>query len=190
MTLGDTQTPLDTERGRKRPLLQGAHVVIATLEWSGKLIAAATLCVMFAALFVNVVLRYTVGSGIPWAYEIHAVLLPWLVAGGIVIAAARGRNISISLLPDMTSLRIQRAIFVVVNILIFTIAISVLWSSQPILKASQYQRYSTIGLKQIWGYSSLVYAFGVMSIIAAVDLLRLLASPELKATDPATTSLS
>ena len=65
------------------------------LESSGKVIAVACLAFMFVALLTNVILRYAFDSGIPWAYEIHAVLLPWLVAGGLVIASARGRNIAI-----------------------------------------------------------------------------------------------
>lgn len=179
-----------TGGGRLRPLLQGAKTLINTLEWSGKIIAAATLSIMFVALFVNVFLRYAFGSGIAWAYEIHALLLPWLVAGGIVIAAARGRNIAITLLPDMTGLSTRRVVFILVNVMIVVIAVSVLWSSQPILKAAQYQRYSTLGIKQYWGYLSLVYAFGSMSLVAALEVLRGVAEPTLHAADPANTSLS
>jgi TRAP-type C4-dicarboxylate transport system permease small subunit len=163
---------------------------ITALEWSGMIIAAATLTVMFLALFVNVVLRYAFGSGIPWAYEIHALLLPWMVAGGIVIAAARGRNIAVNLLPDMLGPRARRFLFIAVNIIVVIIAVSVVWSSQPILKASQFQRLSTLGIKQIWGYSSLIYAFGVMAMIALLQSLQALTGGMADATDPATNSLS
>ncbi|MDZ5699836.1 TRAP transporter small permease [Chelativorans sp. M5D2P16] len=145
------------------------------LDWSGRLIAAACLGVMFVALFVNVVLRYAFGSGIAWAYEIHALLLPWLVAGGIVIAAARGRNIAITLLPDLLSASGRRVLTLLIHLVIVLIATSVLWSSQPILKAAQFQTLSTLGIKQIWGYASLVFAFGAMSVIGVVEIVRLLA---------------
>lgn len=190
MTVGGPNGPQTTERGRARPLIRGVSGVISALEWSGKIIAVATLSVMFVALFMNVVLRYAFGSGIPWAYEIHAVLLPWLVAGGIVIAAARGRNIAISILPDMMPPQARLVILVAVNVVIVIIAVNVMWSSQPILKASQFQRLSTLGIKQIWGYSSLIYAFGGMGVIAALNTLRLLFVGAPDENDPANTSLS
>ncbi len=182
--------PTPRMEDRAHALSRSLRVPVTVLEWSGKLIAAVTLVSMFGALFVNVVLRYAVGSGIPWAYEIHAVLLPWLVAGGIVIAAARGQNISISLLPDMTGPQARRIILVMVNLIILVIAVSVLWSSQPILRASQFQRLSTLGIKQVWGYSSLVYAFAAMAVIAALDVAQGLIGPAPEAQDPTKSSLS
>ncbi|GAA0285139.1 TRAP transporter small permease [Rhodovulum strictum] len=191
MSPGQPGAPPREKGGRQRPLLlRGAQGLVTILEWSGKLIAVATLGVMFGALLVNVVLRYAFGTGIPWAYEIHAVLLPWLVAGGIVIAAARSRNIAISLLPDLTPARYQRFLLLAVEIAIVTIAASVLWSSQPILRASSFQTLSTLGIKQVWGYSSLVYAFGGMVVIGAMNILQLLGGIDRPGPDPARTSLS
>lgn len=154
------------------PYLRPLNAVTAALELSGKLIAVSCLVALFLALLVNVILRYFFAAGIPWAYEIHAVLLPWLVAGGVVIAAARGANIAITLLPGLLGPRIGMALMVLVQALIVLISLSVLISSQPILRAAQFQTLSTLGIKQIWGYSSLIYAFGGMAIIAAIDVIK------------------
>lgn len=143
-------------------------------EASAKLIAVACLGAMFVALLVNVILRYAFASGIPWAYEIHAVLLPWLVAGGVVIAAANGANIAVTLLPGLLGPRGGRVLLGVVQVAVLVISVSVLVSSQPILRASQFQTLSTLGIRQVWGYASLVYAFGGMALIAALDLVRVL----------------
>ncbi|MFV0333286.1 MAG: TRAP transporter small permease [Tropicimonas sp.] len=158
--------------GRPFPIWLGGIPVL--LDWSGRLIAVTCLLFTFVALLVNVILRYVFGSGIAWAYEIHAILLPWLVAGGVVIAAARGRNIAITLLPDLLAARGRQMLAIAINAAILAISLAVLDSSQPILKASKFQTLSTLGVKQIWGYSSLVYAFGGMAVIAVVDLLRAL----------------
>lgn len=106
------------------------------------------------------------------------------------MAAARGRNIAISLLPDMIGAKGRRWLFILVNLIILVIALSVLWTSQPILKVTQFQRLSTLGIKQIWGYSSLIYAFGAMAIIALVEVLRAVLTHEAAPTDPANSSLS
>lgn len=164
----------ETGKGPSGPFLAWAGHGIDVLDWSGRLIAVLCLSVMFVLLFINVSLRYALGEGIPWAYEIHAVLLPWLVAGGVVIAAARGRNISVTVLSDLFGPRGQRVLLLAVQLAVLIISINVLWSSQPILKASTFQTLSTLGIRQVWGYASLVYAFGAMSLIATLESFRLL----------------
>ena len=75
--------------GEQSPFLRHLAAIPTLLDWSGRIIAAVSLGFLFVTLITNVILRYAFGSGIAWAYEIHALLLPWLVGGGIVIAAAR-----------------------------------------------------------------------------------------------------
>lgn len=174
MASGGPASPQDTGKARSRPLLDLARWPVTLLDWSGRGIVVGTLAFLFVALLLNVVLRYVFGSGIPWAYEIHSLLLPWLVAGGIVIASARGRNIAVTLLPELLAPRGRRVLAAVIHLTILVITLSVLWSSQPILKASQFQTLSTLGIRQVWGYASLVYAFGGMAVIAACDLIRVL----------------
>ena len=164
----------DNGKGRSRPLLALAGQLATAIDWSGRIIAVACLAVMFVLLFVNVVLRYTLSDGIPWAYEIHAVLLPWLVAGGVVAAAAQGRNIRVSLLPSVLGPEHRKWLSFAVHLSIAIICITVLWSSQPILRASQFQSLATLGVKQVWGYSSLIFAFGGMGLIALIEAVRLL----------------
>lgn len=187
---GGTHPSANDGKGRARPLLRVSQRIINLLEWSGKLISAATLSALFGALLVNVLLRYGAGSGLPWAYEVHAVLLPWMVAGGIVVASARARNISISLLPEMSGVVMRRRLLLFIECAIVVISVAVIWSSQPILRASAFQTLSTLGVKQIWGYSSMVYAFGAMAVIAALDIVLILGGSALANNDPAHASLS
>ncbi|KJE36186.1 hypothetical protein UF64_07320 [Thalassospira sp. HJ] len=169
-------------KGRLRSFLKLVLGALNLIEWAGRIIVAACLGSMFLALFANVVLRYVFGSGIAWAYEIHALLLPWLVSGGVVIASARGRNIAVTLCSDMLAHRARLFLNFAIQGIILIIAISVLVSSQPILKASQFQTLSTLGIKQVWGYSSIAFAFGAMAIIAGLEILRTLAGEDV--TDP------
>nr|WP_321443261.1 TRAP transporter small permease subunit [uncultured Cohaesibacter sp.] len=186
-------TPLDDGGNRREghaPFLRFLNTVIDLLEWTGKVAAVSCLTFTFAALLVNVVLRYAFGSGIAWAYEVHAVLLPWLVSGGIVIAAARGRHIAISLVADMLENKPRRILLILIQLVTLIVALSVLLSSQPILRASQFQSLSTLGIKQIWGYSALVYAFAGIAIISACETLRLIGGVDLSQADFEDSSLS
>lgn len=186
MSSAEHMMPGNDGKGRQGPFLILMRKVTDMLDWSGRIIVAACLAAMFTALLVNVVLRYFFGDGIAWAYEIHALLLPWMVAGGLVIASARGRNITITLMSDLLKGRALSGLNVVVNATILVICVTVLWSSQPILKASQFQTLSTLGIKQVWGYSSLFYAFGAMALIAVLDLLRILAGEDAPGRAPLT----
>ena len=169
---GNLLSARTTGRGQVSPLLTLTTRVETAFDLTGRTIGAACLTVLFAALLVNVVLRYLFGSGMAWAYEIHALLLPWLVAAGIVSAAARHRNITITILPDLVSARTRAVLAIVVHGMILAICLGILWTMQPILKASQFQRLSTLGITQIWGYSSLVFAFGSMALISALNILQ------------------
>lgn len=190
MPAGDHMSPVTGGKGQSSPFLTLVRGAIALLDWSGRLTVGVCLTAMFAALLVNVILRYAAGSGISWAYEIHAILLPWLVAGGLVIASAKGRNIAVSLLSDMLSGRARLVLNIFIQAAILVITASVLWSSQPILKASQFQTLSTLGIKQIWGYSSIAYSFGAMSLIAFLGILRTLAGEDVADLALEDTSLS
>lgn len=172
----NTDTVSKMGGGSKSPFLTANSNIIKWLDYSGKIISVSCLASMFAAIFINVILRYFFNSGISWAYEIHALLLPWLVSGGIVVASAHKQNITIHLLYDLLSENKRRLLEILIALVIIIISLSVLWSSQPILRASQYQNLSTLGIKQIWGYSSLIYAFVCMAIISLLDFLRLTSS--------------
>lgn len=189
MVTGTMKSP-EHSKGRSRPFFKLVRGVVTTLDWSGRLIVAICLGSMFLALLANVVLRYAFGSGIAWAYEIHALLLPWLISGGMVIASARGRNIAVTLCSDMLPHRARLFLNFAIQLVILIIAISILISSQPILKASQFQTLSTLGIKQVWGYSSIAFAFGAMAIIASLEILRTLAGEDIANHDTEHTSLS
>lgn len=176
--------------GRPRPILTALSAARDLIDWSGRLIAVACLGIMFAALFTNVVLRYAAGSGIAWAYEIHALLLPWLVAGGLVVAASRGRNIAVTLAADRArgTARVMLTLFIKAAVLV--VSVTVLLTSPPILRAAHFQTLSTLGITQFWGYISLIYAFGAMAILATIQIVIAIAAPIDDQRDPSHASLS
>ena len=161
------------EDGRPAPsILRG---IVSTMEMSGRLICVVTLVVLFIGLMANVVLRYASGRGLDWAYDIHAILLPWMIAGGVVIATVHSRNIAITILPDLLSPAAKRILFILVSLLTLLISLFVVWSSFPIIKAAQYQRISALGgISQLWGYASLIYGFGGIALICLCDVIAAL----------------
>ena len=160
------------------------------INYTGAIIVVITLSSMFVAIFVNVVLRYAFGNGIAWAYEIHNILFPWLVAGGAVMAAAKNGNIAVrafvDLLPDLGRRVIAIAVFVFVAIL----CVGIIYSSMPIIKAAQYSRLAETGIQQMYGYFSLIYSFGSIALISAFFAIRLILGEKIAATDPTQANFS
>ncbi|WP_085837675.1 TRAP transporter small permease [Aquimixticola soesokkakensis] len=176
--------------GFGRLLLRVSGAVDRVLETSGALIIGVTLTAAFAALLANVVLRYVFGEGMAWAYEIHAILFPWLVAGGVVVASVKSRHISVTVLVDILPPSLRRALWVLVCVLICAIAIGVLRTSGPIINAAKFQRLSGIPVTQYWGYLSLYYTFGAMALNAGLAALRGAFAYEDPMVDPTQTSFS
>ena len=169
---GPAPTVANQKDGRPAPPI--LRSIVSTLEISGQLICVVTLVVLFVGLMANVILRYASG-GLDWAYDIHAILLPWMIAGGVVIATVQSRNIAITILPDLLSPAGKRIVFLVASVLTLVISLIVVWSSFPIIKAAQYQRISALGgISQLWGYASLIYGFGGIAMICLCDVIAAL----------------
>ena len=166
---------IETEQEGGRPAPPILRGIVSTMEMSGRLICVVTLVVLFIGLMANVVLRYASGRGLDWAYDIHAILLPWMIAGGVVIATVHSRNIAISILPDLMSPAGKRMLFILVSVLTLVISLFVVWSSFPIIKAAQFQRITALGgISQLWGYASLIYSFGGIALICLCDVIAAL----------------
>ena len=166
---------LNNGGGPDAPPPRVLSAIVHALDLSGRLVCVATLTVLFAGLLANVVLRYFAGSGLQWAYDIHAVLLPWMVAGGLILATVHNRNIAVTILPDALGPAFARVLLLVVLALTVAISVLVVWSSIPIMKAAQFQKLPSLGgISQVWGYSSFVYGFLGVAVICTCDIAGLL----------------
>jgi TRAP-type transport system small permease protein len=144
------------------------------LNLSAQVICVLSLAFLFIALTANVVLRYAFGSGLSWAYDVHVIVFPWMIAGGVVLASVRGGHIAITLLRDALHARLARVLYILVCLIVALVAVTVIWSSFPVLKASQFQKIMALGgISQFWGYLSLVYAFGCITLISGLDILSI-----------------
>lgn len=161
--------------GPTAPAPSALTAIVTALDLSGRIVCVATLSVLFVALLANVILRYFVGTGLHWAYDIHAILLPWMVAGGLILATIHNRNIAITILPDILGAGGRRLLMLLVLGLTLVISVLVIWSSFPIMKAAQFQKISSLGgISQMWGYASLIYGFGGVAMLCLIEILALL----------------
>lgn len=176
--------------GRSRSVDSLLSRVRGGLYWIGVSIFVTTITALFAALLVNVVLRYVFNQGIAWAYEIPAILFPWSVAGAVVVATASARNIQVTLLASMLSAPARRMIGLLVQLVMILVSVGIIWTSGPILNSSRFTILAETGISQVYGVSSLIYCFAMIAIIATIDFIRLLLGGDYLSRDDAETSFS
>ncbi|MBD3642323.1 MAG: TRAP transporter small permease [Marinobacter sp.] len=179
-----------TERSRSGFARALIRKVAAIINLSGATVVVVTLVAMFAAILLNVILRYFFGSGITWAYEIPAILFPWCVAGGMVMAAAQGRNIAVDVLAGILPAPLRRILGIAVNLFVSAVSAGVVYYSMPIIKASQFSRLAETGIPQIYGYSSLVYAFSMVAVIGLLTACDYLLGRRVDDQDPTVSNYS
>jgi C4-dicarboxylate transporter DctQ subunit len=87
--------------------MQKTKIYLSRLEeiLIGLLIASASII-----LFANVIARYVLNSGIPWADEIVRYQIVWMVFLGGSVAARQGSHIGIDILVQMAPAEIGRVI--------------------------------------------------------------------------------
>ncbi|MGB5918068.1 TRAP transporter small permease [Arcobacter sp.] len=156
------------------PLFILINNLIKYIDLLAAFVVISSITVMFLSLFSNVILRYTLSQSIDWAYEVPSILFPWMVAGGIVMAAARGKDISVTVLTDMLYGKLHKFLMILIHLIIGIISITVMISGERILMASKFQRLPETGIQQIWGYSSIYFAFSLVFILCLLHILSIL----------------
>lgn len=150
--------------------------LVRGLDWSAQLICVGSLAILFIGLFANVVLRYFFGSGLDWAYDIHTILFPWMIAAGAVLATIHGRHIAITLLRDHSSRALGRFLYLLTCAMVVVISLVVIWSTYPIMLAARFQRIAALGgISHLWGYLSITYAFAAIAMLSVIDAITTIA---------------
>ena len=172
MSCESSQQQIDAKENGSAQMIGICKKITSILDLTGVVIVCATLVSMFAALLVNVFLRYLFEEGITWAYEMHQILLPWLVAGGAVMASARGANIAVTVIVDAVPEIVRRSIVMAVYATTAVIGFVVAYSSMPIVRAAKFSRLPETHIPQMYGYISILYAFYAIAIISTLYCIR------------------
>lgn len=147
--------------------------LIKYIDLVGTFAVVTTVTIIFLSLLSNVILRYILNESISWAYEIPSLLFPWMVAGGIIMAAARGKDISVTVISDLLPENLHRVLMVLIHTTIAAISIGIMVTGQNILMVSKFQRLPETGITQVWGYSSIYFAFSLVFVLCILHILTI-----------------
>ena len=171
----------DVERasaGPPGPALRLAGRLEAAIALLSKGILVVMTLVLFGAIFMNVVLRYAFSSGVAGAYELPAILFPWLVICGAVLAAQRGQHIAVDLILRVDHSGLRRAVRALIDLLIAVMALVVVQAGWVMMVSSWSSHLAETGISEGWGYMALVYGYAAIGLTALIGLCRTLLAPD------------
>lgn len=157
--------------GLPATLLHAADTVIATASAAVAILALVSL---FLALCAEVVVRYLTTQGLGWPSELPNILFPWLVMGGIVLAAQHGAHISVTLLLDMMRRGPARLLLLGMQVLVGATFFYLAFIGLAVIEITGTETYPVTGVSAHWAYLSMIVGFVGVGLTAVTTFLRLL----------------
>jgi len=132
-----------------------------------ELLMALMLSAMVIAVFMNVVLRYTAGTGFASSEELARLLFVWLVCMGAILASAENRHLGFDLVQSRLPRRARQACTWITRVL-------VLYPILLLIQGAYEQVKVGVGIySPVMGYPLALTAAAVL--VMAVAMLGLLA---------------
>ena len=137
-------------------------------------ILVALLAGMAIMVFVNVVMRYTMNSGINVSEELARYFFVWITFIGAVVTFRENSHMGIETLVMFLSRRMRIICMILSNIIILLCSAIFFWGTwkQSGINASMHAPVT--GLSMIWVYGIGMFTGGMMFIIALERLYRFL----------------
>ena len=161
----DVATDVPHPPSRLLRLMDGLDRIISFLTRTVLMIAGLAL---LGLLFTNVVARYALGSGLPFAQELPERLFPFFIVAGIALGAQRGAHMAVEALPEMFDRRGKQAIYVLAQLCVIA------GNAIVMVVAFQVGNMSWIDLSPVLGLPA-TYSYFALAGGAALVILATLA---------------
>jgi TRAP-type C4-dicarboxylate transport system permease small subunit len=132
------------------------------------------LAVMFVSLMAEVVVRYLTNQGMGWPSEMPNILFPWLVMGGIVLAAQRGQHIAVTAIQGWIGRGGNRALLIAHQVLIAATFFYLAWVGLAVIEITGSEIYPVTGISAKWAYMAMIVGFVGLGLTALTTMVRLL----------------
>lgn len=137
-------------------------------------IAIAALVALFLSLGAEVVVRYLTTQGLGWPSEMPNILFPWLVMGGVVLAAQHGAHISVSLLLDMIGRGPARLLLLAMQVVVGAVFFYLAYIGLDVLEVTSTEYFPVTRVPSSWAYLALIAGFVGIGLTAVTTFGRLL----------------
>ena len=141
---------------------------------AGVAVAVGALVVMFVSLMAEVVVRYLTNQGMGWPTEMPSILFPWLVMGGIVLAAQRGQHIAVTAIQGWLGRGGNRLLLIGHQALIAATFFYLAWIGLDVIEITGSENYPVTGISAKWAYLAMIVGFVGLGLTALTTLVHLL----------------
>lgn len=154
------------DRGRELFYIIGSAVVVITTAVIG------------ITLMAGVVVRYFLAGSLAWGNELPVILFPWLIMGGVVMAAARHQHLGVDFFVRKLSPGAARGLMSVVQVMVIALMVLLIQQSFVLLQYMQYQTTPVLGWSATWAFYSLPLGAAGVLLLAIIDLIGLASGSE------------
>jgi TRAP-type C4-dicarboxylate transport system permease small subunit len=151
------------------------------------IIPILALVLLFLSLGAEVVVRYLTTQGLGWPSEMPNLLFPWLVMGGVVLAAQRGAHISVNVLLDALSPGAARVLLLAMQVVVGATFFYLAYIGLAVIEITGTEVYPVTGISARWAYLSLIVGFVGVGVTAITTFVRVWLADEprlVRAEDP------
>lgn len=161
--------------------MMGAGLPASIIQMVDKVITAAAtvvpilaLILLFLSLCAEVVVRYLTTQGLGWPSEMPNILFPWLVMGGVVLAAQRGAHIAVTLLLDMLGHTAARVLLLGMQVVVAVTFFYLAYIGLEVIEITGSEVYPVTGISARWAYLSLIVGFVGVGLTAVTTFARVM----------------
>ncbi|WP_197407981.1 TRAP transporter small permease [Lampropedia cohaerens] len=138
-----------------------------------KLIIGSTIVVLLVGLACNVAVRYFLhGGSIDWVAELPALLFPWMIAAGIVLAVQNGGHINIDLAGHHLGARGRSALTALVHLLLVAAYVVLFKVIVEMMHIVAIERSPMLATPLSWPYAAIAFAACSTALCSLLIALR------------------
>lgn len=150
--------------------LFAVHWVRQLILWAACVVVVVTMTATGCTLMLGVIVRYILHGSLAWSSELPVILFPWMIMGGVVVAAANDKHLGVDYAVRQLPRRVAMVIDMGMRLLLIVLMAEVVAQAPALLRFLQYQTTPVLGWPASWAFYSIpVGAIGV----AALALLSL-----------------
>lgn len=142
------------------------------------LIVTLTTLVIGTTLMAGVIVRYFLAGSLAWGNELPVILFPWLIMGGVVMAAARHQHLGVDFFMRRLPPFAARTVMALIQLLIALLMGLLIHQSRGLLQFMQYQTTPVLGWPASWAFYSLPLGAAGVLLLSVMDLIGLLSGAE------------
>ncbi len=146
--------------------------ILRVIRRINEAIIVVLFAVMATVVFIQVIARYIFNAPPSWSEEIARYLQVWLVMLASAICMQRGQHITITYITDLLPAYLERALGVLMNLVVIVYLLIVVRYSGELMKAASLQRTPATNLPMLAVYLSVLVGTILILIESVVTLVR------------------